>query len=613
MYMRNFLILISFLAGTSLLPAFVLAQTTTGDVNPNASAAICVNLRNNLSRGTSNAQTNGEVSILQMFLQSTSTPGSNTPYLAGDPTGFFGILTENAAKRFQADQQLLSSGYVGPLTRDKIKSLTCNGGSTSANFSASPAIGLSPLPVIFTFQVEPHTAVRPIQYRTDFGDEQHNSATVIPCPHSDSCTGGIGSVSHTYTTPGTYTANLIKTVYNDCRATENMACAAWVSREENMGSAAVTVTQSETARTYLNFTASPTSGSAPLNVAFSLSRYIEGNLQLDFGDDTIRNTDDSCLIGSDCKEQYVRSHIYTTAGTYRAKLIRQIACITTPCVGDTIGIVTINVTGNSSTIRAGGDTPSTTTECTELTRDLSLRSTDAATSGEVSLLQLFLQSTISSLGTPYLASEPTGFFGQLTRAAVLLFQKDNGLELAGVVGPITRAKIKELSCVGTSSSSPTATLNSNNSKNLTVNTGDPITHTWNSTGGTSWRSTYTISGCAQAKGPLTWWNGNSANGSEVGTVSAGYEGCTWTLNYTVTGLGGTATDRVNITINPITSTTTECTELTRDLSLRSTDAATGGEVSLLQLFLQTTAWPTSGTNWFLWSTYKRSSGSVPER
>lgn len=38
----------------------------------------------------------------------------------------------------------------------------------------------------------------------------------------------------------------------------------------------------------------------------------------------------------------------------------------------------------------------------------------------------------------------TGFFGPLTRRAVLRFQARHGIEQAGVVGPLTRAKIKEL-------------------------------------------------------------------------------------------------------------------------------------------------------------------------
>lgn len=38
---------------------------------------------------------------------------------------------------------------------------------------------------------------------------------------------------------------------------------------------------------------------------------------------------------------------------------------------------------------------------------------------------------------------PTGYFGQLTRAAVIAFQKARGIAQAGVVGPLTRAELNK--------------------------------------------------------------------------------------------------------------------------------------------------------------------------
>src|SRR3989344_6070808 len=195
-YMRNFFAAVALLAGTALVPALASAQTIPGDVNPNASATICVNLQNDLSRGTSDAQTAGEVSVLQIFLQSTSTPGSTTPYLTGDPTGFFGIQTENAVKQFQTDQQLLSSGYVGPLTRAKIRSLSC-GGAVPATFSATPSSGPAPLTVRFASGVG---------NTIDFGDgtsELFYYCLAIGCP-----TQGF-NIEHTYSSAGTYTARAL--------------------------------------------------------------------------------------------------------------------------------------------------------------------------------------------------------------------------------------------------------------------------------------------------------------------------------------------------------------------------------------------------------------------
>lgn len=59
---------------------------------------------------------------------------------------------------------------------------------------------------------------------------------------------------------------------------------------------------------------------------------------------------------------------------------------------------------------------------------------------DVSDLQQFLAEN------GYLASSPTGFFGKLTQAGVKKFQLDNKLPSTGLVGPMTRGKISELSC-----------------------------------------------------------------------------------------------------------------------------------------------------------------------
>lgn len=86
------------------------------------------------------------------------------------------------------------------------------------------------------------------------------------------------------------------------------------------------------------------------------------------------------------------------------------------------------------------DNPGDQIECATLTHNLILGSRDAMTGGDVSTLQIYL------LQANYLDSDPTGFFGKLTKKAVQDFQKANSISPIGNVGPITRAKIKELSC-----------------------------------------------------------------------------------------------------------------------------------------------------------------------
>jgi len=84
--------------------------------------------------------------------------------------------------------------------------------------------------------------------------------------------------------------------------------------------------------------------------------------------------------------------------------------------------------------------PTTTSSCVDLYNNLRYQSNDASTSYEVSKLQSFLQTK------GYLNSEPTGYFGNLTLAAVKSYQSSVGLDQTGYVGPLTRAKIKAASC-----------------------------------------------------------------------------------------------------------------------------------------------------------------------
>ena len=79
-------------------------------------------------------------------------------------------------------------------------------------------------------------------------------------------------------------------------------------------------------------------------------------------------------------------------------------------------------------------------ECVSINNNLRYRDRMS----EVFTLQDYLQSN------GYLNSEPTGFFGILTRQAVMDFQNANGITPAsGYFGPISRAKAKMLTCGGT--------------------------------------------------------------------------------------------------------------------------------------------------------------------
>jgi len=89
--------------------------------------------------------------------------------------------------------------------------------------------------------------------------------------------------------------------------------------------------------------------------------------------------------------------------------------------------------------------------CANLTLDLAQGTTDAKSSGQVSILQNFL------VLQGYLTAKPNGVFGPATFTAVKKFQAVYGISTTGTVGPTTRLFIKARSCAVTSTASQTTT------------------------------------------------------------------------------------------------------------------------------------------------------------
>lgn len=79
------------------------------------------------------------------------------------------------------------------------------------------------------------------------------------------------------------------------------------------------------------------------------------------------------------------------------------------------------------------------TTCTDLKQNVNVGAKDGKIK-HVSLIQNFLYQT------KYLKQNSTGYFGALTKTAILAFQKNNGLAQVGSVGTMTRAKIKKMTC-----------------------------------------------------------------------------------------------------------------------------------------------------------------------
>jgi len=108
-----------FVIGFVVAPWLSFAQVT--DTDPNPQVSNCVNIVNNLRYRDRDIYKNGEVSTLQDFLQPRG-------YLNNEPTGYFGLLTLRAVKSFQnANYITPANGYVGAISRGKIRALTCGG------------------------------------------------------------------------------------------------------------------------------------------------------------------------------------------------------------------------------------------------------------------------------------------------------------------------------------------------------------------------------------------------------------------------------------------------------------------------------------------------------
>lgn len=81
-------------------------------------AALCVNLSVDLSQGSTDKTSSGQVTVLQKYLVSTG-------YLSATPNGVFGPATLAAVKKFQSANNISVTGSVGQITRFAINIKSC--------------------------------------------------------------------------------------------------------------------------------------------------------------------------------------------------------------------------------------------------------------------------------------------------------------------------------------------------------------------------------------------------------------------------------------------------------------------------------------------------------
>lgn len=89
--------------------------------------------------------------------------------------------------------------------------------------------------------------------------------------------------------------------------------------------------------------------------------------------------------------------------------------------------------------QAFGET-SITSGCIDISQSIYLGFSDVGRDGVIFKLQKFL------VENRLLNTEPTGYFGSLTKEAVKKFQSNRDIEPTGVAGPLTRAELKKITC-----------------------------------------------------------------------------------------------------------------------------------------------------------------------
>lgn len=280
-------------------------------------------------------------------------------FLARDPSiypeaivsGYYGALTEKAVQRWQIKYNIVSSGspssngygVVGPRTAAAI-ALLCTTGSyggitgpsapapVGGFITVSPITGNAPLAVNILATVNTTKSCIGATYTLDFGDGTPAQQILVP---SGNCTQIDKPFPHTYQYGGTYTIKL-SAGGHETTATVTVA-----------GPPAPVFTANLPRE---SFSASPSSGNAPLTVTFSgivnsnNAGFCAGGCAatLDFGDGSLASINLPASVGGWLN--YSVPHTYTQTGGFKATLYQGGAGAAQPIVGS----VTIIVGAGSS-------------------------------------------------------------------------------------------------------------------------------------------------------------------------------------------------------------------------------------------------------------------------
>jgi PKD repeat protein len=318
-----------------------------------------------------------DVTRLQQFLAR-----DRSIYPEGTVTGLYGPLTEAAVRRWQTKFNIVSSGsaettgygVVGPRTAAAI-SLQCSlyaggsgGGTVGGYIQVSPISGNAPLTVNVQATVNTTNSCAGAIYTLNWGD--NSPSQQIPVS-AQNCNQLSQTYTHVYQYGGTYQVSLAAGSHRTTATVTVYGSSAPVGYGANInvigqgtyygynGQQVVTQTQQQSGLPAETFSASPSSGNAPLTVTFSgiVSSADLGWCQggcsdvLVFGDGTTATV--PLPPNANSWQNYSLTHTYANPGTYTSVLYQgQVAS------GRTVNNVPITVTGNNTSYGAFSVTPS---------------------------------------------------------------------------------------------------------------------------------------------------------------------------------------------------------------------------------------------------------------
>jgi plastocyanin len=322
----------------------------SGTVSTPASSgsnASCPNIGRILKRGSSGA----DVTRLQQFLAQDP-----SVYPEGTVSGYFGALTEKAVQRWQAKNNIISSGspsttgwgQVGPRTAAAI-ALLCSSGTTSpvgGYIQVSPVSGNAPLSVNVVATVNSTNSCAGAIYQLNWGD----GANPISIPVSaNNCQPLSQTYQHTYSNGGTYQITL-------SAGAHQTGATITVYGNSNTTGGGTTGSTSGTPAVQETFVATPTSGAAPLAVTFSgiVTGQDQGWCSSGCSDILVLGDGSQAAVplptSQNQSQSYSLQHTYANSGTYTATLYQGSAGSGRPTVGSP---VTITVGGGTT---SGGTT-----------------------------------------------------------------------------------------------------------------------------------------------------------------------------------------------------------------------------------------------------------------